>query len=132
MSMNDPLADMLTRIRNAGKAKHKSVDIPGSQIKTALAGVLKEEGFIKNFKFIKDNKQGILRIYLKYEGNDRHVIYGIKRVSKPSRRVYVGSSDVKTVLNGLGISVLSTSKGLITDKQAVKQNVGGEVLCEIW
>lgn len=132
MSMSDPLADMLTRIRNAGKAKHKSVDIPGSQLKTALAGVLKEEGFIKNFKFIKDNKQGILRIYLKYEGNDRHVIYGIKRVSKPSRRVYVGSSDVKTVLNGLGISVLSTSKGLITDKQAVKQNVGGEVLCEIW
>ncbi len=132
MSMSDPLADMLTRIRNAGKAKHKSVDIPGSQIKTALAGVLKEEGFIKNFKFIKDNKQGILRIYLKYEGDDRHVIYGIKRVSKPSRRVYVGSSDVKTVLNGLGISVLSTSKGLITDKQAVKQNVGGEVLCEIW
>jgi len=132
MSMSDPLADMLTRIRNAGKAKHKSVDIPGSQIKTALAGVLKEEGFIKNFKFIKDNKQGILRIYLKYEGNDRHVIYGIKRVSKPSRRVYVGSSDVKTVLNGLGISVLSTSNGLITDRQAVKQNVGGEVLCEIW
>lgn len=132
MSMSDPLADMLTRIRNAGKAKHKSVDIPGSQIKTALAGVLKDEGFIKNFKFIKDNKQGILRIYLKYEGDDRHVIYGIKRVSKPSRRVYVGSSDVKTVLNGLGISVLSTSRGLITDKQAVKQNVGGEVLCEIW
>jgi len=132
MSMSDPLADMLTRIRNAGKAKHKSVDIPGSQIKTALAGVLKEEGFIKNFKFIKDNKQGILRIYLKYEGDDRHVIYGIKRVSKPSRRVYVGSSDVKTVLNGLGISVLSTSNGLITDRQAVKQNVGGEVLCEIW
>lgn len=132
MSMSDPLADMLTRIRNAGKAKHKSVDIPGSQIKTALANVLKEEGFIKNFKFIKDNKQGILRIYLKYEQNDRHVIYGIKRVSKPSRRVYVGSKDVKPVLNGLGISVLSTSKGLITDKQATKQNVGGEVLCEIW
>ena len=132
MSMSDPLADMLTRIRNAGKAKHKSVDIPGSQIKTALAGVLKEEGFIKNFKFIKDNKQGILRVYLKYEGNDRHVIYGIKRISKPSRRVYVGSGDVKPVLNGLGVSVISTSKGLITDKQAVKQNVGGEVLCEIW
>lgn len=132
MSMSDPLADMLTRIRNAGKAKHKSVDIPGSQIKTALANVMKEEGFIKNFKFIKDNKQGILRIYLKYEQNDRHVIYGIKRVSKPSRRIYVGSKDVKPVLNGLGISVLSTSKGLITDKQATKQNVGGEVLCEIW
>lgn len=132
MSMSDPLADMLTRIRNAGKAKHKSVDIPGSQLKTALADVLKEAGFIKNFKFIKDNKQGIIRIYLKYEANDRHVIYGIKRVSKPSRRVYVGSRDVKPVLNGLGISILSTSKGLITDKQAIAQNVGGEVLCEIW
>ncbi len=132
MSMSDPLADMLTRIRNAGKAKHKSVEIPGSQIKTALAGVMKEEGFIKNFKFVKDTKQGILKIYLKYEANDRHVIYGIKRVSKPSRRVYVGGKDVKPVLNGLGISVLSTSKGLITDKQASKQNVGGEVLCEIW
>ncbi|MDA3898077.1 MAG: 30S ribosomal protein S8 [Desulfobacteraceae bacterium] len=132
MSMSDPLADMLTRIRNAGKAKHKSVEIPGSQLKTALAGVMKEEGFIKNFKSIKDSKQGILKIYLKYEANDRHVIYGIKRASKPGRRVYVSSKDVKPVLNGLGISVLSTSKGLVTDKQAIKQNVGGEVLCEIW
>lgn len=132
MSMSDPLADMLTRIRNAGKAKHKSVDIPGSRLKTALADVLKETGFIKNYKYIKDAKQGILRIYLKYEGNDRHVIYGIRRVSKPSRRVYLGSKDIKPVLNGLGISVLSTSKGLITDKQAMAQNVGGEVLCEIW
>ncbi|RJP85009.1 MAG: 30S ribosomal protein S8 [Desulfobacteraceae bacterium] len=132
MSMSDPFADMLTRIRNAGRAKHKSVDIPGSQMKTALAGVLKEEGFIRNFKFIKDNKQGILRVYLKYEQNDRHVIYGVKRVSKPSRRVYVGSKDIKPVLNGLGISVLSTSKGLLTDKQARNENIGGEVLCAIW
>lgn len=132
MSMSDPLADMLTRIRNAGIAKFKSVDIPGSQIKTALAGVMKNEGFILNFKFIKDNKQGILRVYLKYDQNDRHVIYGIKRISKPSRRNYVKSKDVKSVLNGLGISVLSTSRGLITDKQARKQNLGGEVLCAIW
>ena len=132
MSMSDPLADMLTRIRNAGKAKHKSVDIPGSQIKIALAGVLKQEGFIRNFKFIKDNKQGILRIYLKYDQNDRHVVYGVERVSKPSRRVYVKSRDVKPVLNGLGISVLSTSVGLLTDKQARKENIGGEVLCAIW
>ena len=132
MSMSDPLADMLTRIRNAGIAKFKSVDIPGSQIKTALAGVMKEEGFIRNFKFIKDNKQGILRVYLKYDQNDRHVIYGIERISKPSRRNYVRSKDVKPVLNGLGISVLSTSKGLITDKQARKENLGGEVLCAIW
>jgi len=132
MSMSDPLADMLTRIRNAGNAKHKSVDIPGSQIKTDLAGVLKQEGFIRNFKFIKDNKQGILRVYLKYDQNDRHVVYGVQRVSKPSRRVYVKSRDVKPVLNGLGISVLSTSVGLITDKQARKENLGGEVLCAIW
>ena len=132
MSMSDPLADMLTRIRNAGNAKHKSVDIPGSRIKTDLAGVLKQEGFIRNFKFIKDNKQGILRVYLKYDQNDRHVVYGVQRVSKPSRRVYVKSKDVKPVLNGLGISVLSTSVGLITDKQARKENVGGEVLCAIW
>ncbi|MFZ2632974.1 MAG: 30S ribosomal protein S8 [Desulfosalsimonadaceae bacterium] len=132
MSMSDPMADMLTRIRNAGRAKHKSVDIPGSQMKTALAGVLKEEGFIRNFKFIKDNKQGILRVYLKYEQNDRHVIYGIQRVSRPSRRVYVGSKDIKPILNGLGISVLSTSKGLLTDKQARNENIGGEVLCAIW
>jgi small subunit ribosomal protein S8 len=130
--MSDPMADMLTRIRNAGIAKHKSVDIPGSQMKTALAGVLKEEGFIRNFKFIKDNKQGILRVYLKYEQNDRHVIYGIQRISKPSRRVYVGSKDIKPVLNGLGISVLSTSKGLLTDKKAKNENIGGEVLCAIW
>jgi small subunit ribosomal protein S8 len=132
MSMSDPLADMLTRIRNAGYAKHKSVDIPGSRIKNDLAGVLKQEGFIRNFKFIKDNKQGILRVYLKYDQNDRHVVYGVQRVSKPSRRVYVKSKDVKPVLNGLGISVLSTSVGLITDKQARKENVGGEVLCAIW
>ncbi|MDO9262964.1 MAG: 30S ribosomal protein S8, partial [Desulfosalsimonadaceae bacterium] len=105
---------------------------PGSQMKTALAGVLKEEGFIRNFKFIKDNKQGILRVYLKYEQNDRHVIYGIQRVSRPSRRVYVGSKDIKPILNGLGISVLSTSKGLLTDKQARNENIGGEVLCAIW
>jgi len=132
MSMSDPLADMLTRIRNAGKAKHKSVDIPGSQIKTSLAGVMKEEGFIRNFKFIKDSKQGILRVYLKYDKNDRHVIYGVQRVSKPSRRVYVRSKDVKSVLNGLGVSVLSTSRGLLTDKQARNENLGGEVLCAIW
>ncbi len=132
MSISDPLADMLTRIRNAGKAKHESVDIPGSRLKTALANVMKEQGFIKNYKFIKDNKQGTIRIYLKYEPNDRHVIYGIKRVSKPSRRVYVGGNEIRPVLNGLGISVLSTSRGLLTDRQAAKENIGGEVLCEIW
>ena len=132
MSINDPLSDMLTRIRNAGKAKHNSVDIPGSRIKVALAGVMKEEGFIRNYKFIKDNKQGILRIYLKYDQNDRHVIYGIERVSKPSRRVYVKGDDIKPVLNGLGIAVLSTSRGVMTDKTARKENIGGELLCNIW
>lgn len=132
MSITDPLADMLTRVRNAGNAKLNSVDIPGSRIKAALAGVLKEEGYIRNFKFIKDNKQGIIRIYLKYDKNDRHAIYGLERISKPSRRVYVNSKDVKPVLNGIGVSVLSTSRGIRTDKQARQENLGGELLCKIW
>ncbi len=132
MTITDPLADMLTRIRNAGKARHKSVDIPGSRLKASLAAVMKNEGYVKNYKFIKDNKQGILRIYLKYDKNDNHVIYGIERASKPSCRLYVNSKEIKPVLNGLGISVLSTSKGLLTDRQSRKENIGGEVLCNIW
>jgi small subunit ribosomal protein S8 len=132
MSMSDPLADMLTRIRNAGKAKLNSVDIPGSKMKAALANVMKEEGFIRNYKFIKDNKQGIIRIYLKYDRNESHAIYGLERISKPSRRVYMKNKDVKPVLNGIGISVLSTSKGIMTDKQARQENVGGELICKIW
>lgn len=132
MSITDPLADMLTRIRNAGRARHKSVDIPGSKLKVQLAALMKNEGYIKNYKFIKDNKQGILRIYLKYDKNDNHVIYGIERASKPSRRVYVGGKAVKPVLNGLGVAVLSTSRGLKTDKQSRAENIGGEVLCNIW
>ncbi|MCF8024052.1 MAG: 30S ribosomal protein S8 [Desulfobacteraceae bacterium] len=129
---SDPLADMLTRIRNAGQAKHKSVDIPGSRTKVALADVMKQEGYIRNYKFIKDNKQGVLRIFLKYDAEEKHVIDGLERVSSPSRRVYAGSDEIKPVLNGLGVSVLSTSKGLMTDGQAKKQNIGGEVLCNIW
>ncbi len=132
MTITDPLADMLTRIRNAGNARHKSVDIPGSKLKASLAAVMKNEGYIKNYKFIKDNKQGILRIYLKYDKEDNHVIYGIQRASKPGRRVYVNSKEIKPVLNGLGISVLSTSKGLLTDTQSRKENIGGEILCNIW
>ena len=132
MSLSDPLADMLTRIRNAGKAKHKSVDIPGSRLKTALAEVLKNEGYVKNYKFIKDNKQGILRVYLKYDANEHHVIYGLERASKPSRRTYVKGKEIEPVLNGLGVAVLTTSRGLMTDRQARKENVGGEVLCNIW
>lgn len=130
--LSDPLADMLTRIRNAGQAKHKSVDIPGARVKVALAEVMKREGYIRNYKFIKDNKQGMLRVFLKYDANEKHVIYGLERVSKPSRRVYAQSSEIQPVLNGLGVAVISTSKGLMTDFQAKKENIGGEVLCNIW
>jgi len=132
MTMNDPIADMLTRIRNAGKAKFNSVDIPGSKLKTELAKVLKSEGFIKNYKFINDSKQGTLRIYLKYDENQHNVIFGIERVSKLSRRVYVKSKDILPVLNGMGISILSTSKGIMTDQKARQENIGGEVLCKVW
>ena len=132
MAMSDPVADMLTRIRNAGKAKFNSVDIPGSKLKVELANVLKEEGYIRNFKFVKDDKQGILRVYLKYDKQQQHVILNIDRVSKPSRRVYLKGKDVKPVYNGLGIAILSTSKGIMSDKNARKENVGGEVLCNIW
>lgn len=132
MSMSDPIADMLTRIRNAGKAKFNSVDIPGSKLKTELARILKNEGFVRNYKFIKDDKQGILRVYLKYGEGQTNTIFGMERVSKPSRRVYVKCKDVKPVLNGMGIAILSTSKGIMSDKTARKENVGGEILCNIW
>ena len=132
MAMSDPIADMLTRIRNAGKAKFNSVDIPGSKLKVELAKVLKDEGYIRNFKFVKDDKQGILRVYLKYDQHRRHVILNLDRVSSPSRRIYLGNKDVKPVYNGLGVAILSTSKGIMTDKKARKENVGGEVLCNIW
>jgi len=132
MAVSDPIADMLTRIRNAGKAKFNSVDIPGSKLKIELARVLKDEGFIRNFKLIKDSKQGILRVYLKYDEKETHAIFGLERVSRPSRRVYTKSKDVKTVLNGMGIAILSTSKGIMTDKNARSENVGGEILCNIW
>ena len=132
MAMSDPVADMLTRIRNAGKAKFNSVDIPGSKLKVEVAKVLKEEGYIRNFKFVKDDKQGILRIYLKYDKQQQHVILNLDRVSKPSRRVYLKGKDVKPVYNGLGVAILSTSKGIMSDKSARKENVGGEVLCNIW
>ncbi len=132
MAMTDPIADMLTRIRNAGKAKFSKVDIPGSKLKLKIAGVLKEQGFINNFKFTEDNKQGVLRVYLKYSDDMTHAIYGLERISKPSRRVYTKGKDIKTVLNGMGISIISTSKGIMTDKQARNYNLGGEVLCNIW
>lgn len=132
MSMSDPIADMLTRIRNASRAKFNSVDIPGSRMKTELAKVMRNEGFIRNYKFIKDDKQGILRVYLKYGQGQSNVIIGLKRISKPSRRVYVKSKEINPVLNGMGIAVLSTSQGVMTDRQARKENLGGEVLCNIW
>lgn len=132
MSMSDPISDMLTRIRNAGRAKLKSVDIPGSRIKTDVVKVLKDHGYIKNYKFIKDNKQGVVRVYLKYDERNIHAIFGIERVSRPSRRNYAKCKDIKPVLNGMGIAILSTSKGIMTDKQAKKENIGGEILCNVW
>jgi small subunit ribosomal protein S8 len=132
MAITDPIADMLTRVRNAGKAKFNSVDIPGSKIKIEMARVMKDEGYIRNYKFIKDGKQGILRVYLKYADNQAHVIQELTRISKPSRRVYIGADEIKAVYNGMGISILSTSKGIMTDKQARKANVGGEVICNIF
>jgi len=130
--MSDPIADMLTRIRNGGKAKHNSVDIPGSKIKTEIARVLKESGYIRNYKFISDGKQGVLRVYLKYTGTQKHTILNIERISKPSRRTYLDARSVKPIYNGLGIAIMTTSKGVMTDKMAREQNVGGEVLCTVW
>ena len=132
MAISDPIADMLTRVRNAAKAKFNSVDVPGSTLKIELAKILKTEGYIRNFKFLKDGKQGILRVYLKYGAAQSNVIYKIKRISKPSRRVYVKCKEIKPVYNGLGIAILSTSKGVMTDKKARQEKVGGELLCHVW
>lgn len=132
MSMTDPIADLLTRIRNAAGAKHQKVDIASSNLKVNIATVLRAEGFIKNYKVIADNKQGILRIYLKYIDEKDSVINEIKRISKPGSRVYVGSDDIPRVKNGLGIAILSTSKGILTDKAAQEAGVGGELLCTVW
>ncbi len=132
MSMSDPVADMLTRIRNGSKAEFAKVDIPGSKIKIEMARVMKEQGFIKDYKFLEDDKQGVLRVYLKYQSEKNPVIKGIERVSKPGCRVYRKAKEIKPVLNGLGVSIVSTSHGLMTDKQAVNANFGGEILCNIW
>jgi len=130
--MTDPIADMLTRVRNAILAKFVKVDIPASGFKIGLAKILKDEGYIKNYKVIKDRKQGILRIFLRYDDKKKCVISGLKRISRPSRRVYVKNEDVPMVLNGLGIAVISTSRGLMTDREARKLKVGGEFICSIW
>lgn len=132
MSMTDPLADMLTRIRNASTARQEKVDVPASRLKLEVARILKEEGYIKNYKFTKDEKQGVIRIFLKYEENRRPVIEGMKRVSRPGRRIYTGADEIPKVLGGLGITILSTSKGVMTHQEARRLNVGGEVLCCVW
>ncbi|MBI5747647.1 MAG: 30S ribosomal protein S8 [Nitrospinae bacterium] len=132
MAITDPISDMLVRIRNAIKAKHEKVNIPASKLKNEIAVILKEEGFIKNFKLIKDRKQGILRIYLKYENETESVIQGLKRISKPGCRIYATQENVPMVLNGMGVAILSTNKGVLTDKVCREQKVGGEVLCHVW
>ena len=132
MTMTDPIADMLTRIRNANTMKHEVVEIPSSKIKFAIADILKKEGFIRDFEFKKDNKQGILRIFLKYGPNREHVLTGLKRISKPGLRVYANKDELPKVLGGLGIAVISTSQGIMTDRAARKAGIGGEVLCYIW
>ena len=130
--MTDPIADMLTRIRNANKAKFDTVDIPASRMKRSIAQILKDEGYIKNFTVLEDSKQGILQIALKYGNRGEQVIAAIKRISKPSRRMYVRKDNIPQVRSGLGMAILSTSKGVLTDKEARKQEVGGEVICTIW
>jgi len=130
--MTDTIGDMLTRIRNAGKARFDKVDIPASRMKISLARIFKDEGFIKNYKVIKDNKQGILRVYLKYDDQNQPMIHRIERVSKPSRRVYAGCEELPRVQGGLGVAVISTSQGVMSDRQARKLGVGGEVLCQVW
>ena len=132
MNITDPIADMLTRIRNANSAKHKTVDIPASKMKTAIAEILFKEGYIKSFELINDETQGIIRITLKYDEKGTRVIDGIKRISKPGLRVYAGKEELPKVLNGLGIAIISTSKGLKTDKEAREAEIGGEVLAYIW
>ena len=132
MQMSDVIADMLTRIRNANDAKHATVDIPASNMKKAIAEILVNEGYVKSFETIEDGKQGVIRITLKYQGNKQKVLRGIRRVSKPGLRIYASCEDMPRVMNGLGIAIVSTSKGVMTDKQARKENVGGEVLAFVW
>jgi len=130
--MTDPIADMLTRIRNGSKAKLEKVDIPSSKLKLEIAKILKDEGYIKNLKMVKDRRQGVIRVYLKYTDEEVPVIQGLKRVSRPGCRVYAGNAAIPKVLAGLGVAILSTPKGIQTGKQAKKDNVGGEVLCHVW
>ncbi|WP_099156783.1 30S ribosomal protein S8 [Virgibacillus ndiopensis] len=132
MVMTDPIADMLTRIRNANMVRHEKLELPASKMKKEIADILKREGFVRDYEFIEDSKQGILRIFLKYGANNERVITGIKRISKPGLRVYAKADEVPRVLNGLGIAIVSTSKGVFSDKEARSQAVGGEVLAYVW
>ena len=132
MVMTDPIADDLTRIRNANMAKHDSVEIPASNIKKSISEILKREGFIRDYEVADDNKQGVIKVFLKYGPNGERVISGLKRISKPGLRNYVSAEDLPKVLNGLGIAIVSTSAGVITDKEARQKNVGGEVIAYIW
>jgi len=132
MSMSDPIADLLTRIRNASRAEHEKVDIPSFKHKARITEILKEEGFIKNFRLIEDKKQGTLRVYLKYGPGNERIISGLVRVSKPGRRVYVAKDKIPSILGGMGVAILSTSHGVMTDRAVRKQQLGGEVLAYVW
>lgn len=132
MQITDAIADMLTRVRNASSAKHETVDIPASNIKKDIARILMDEGYVKNVELVEDGKQGLIRISLKYSGNKQNVITGIKRISKPGLRVYANKDELPKVLGGLGIAVISTSRGIMTDKKARAEGIGGEVLAFIW
>ena len=132
MQISDVIADMLTRIRNANDAKHETVDIPASNLKKSIAEILLEEGYIKNYQIVEDGKQGIIRVTLKYAQGKQKVIHGLRRISKPGLRIYTNCEDMPKVMNGLGIAIVSTSKGVMTDKKARLANVGGEVLAFVW
>ncbi|QGU00792.1 SSU ribosomal protein S8p (S15Ae) [Candidatus Syntrophocurvum alkaliphilum] len=132
MVMTDPIADFLTRIRNGNMVMHETVEVPSSKVKLSIADIMKEDGYIKDYEYIEDGKQGIIRVYLKYGNNKEKVITGLKRISKPGLRVYVKKDEIPRVLGGLGTAVISTSKGIMTDKNARKSGLGGEVVCYIW
>ena len=132
MTMTDPIADMLTRIRNANMVRHEKLELPASNVKKEIAEVLKREGFIRDVEYVEDDKQGMIRIFLKYGANNERVITGLKRISKPGLRVYAKTDEVPRVLNGLGIALVSTSQGLVTDKEARAKKIGGEIIAYVW
>ncbi len=132
MTMTDPIADMLTRIRNANMVRHEKLEVPASNVKKEIAEILKREGFVRDVEYVEDNKQGIIRIFLKYGRDNERVITGLKRISKPGLRVYAKTNEVPKVLNGLGIALVSTSQGVLTDKEARAKQIGGEILAYVW